>query len=138
MASARKICLIYDYVRLNRLDYLDQHTLIESMITIKYKGVTQAPGAKIGGKAGAKPHPTAARVRELLDYDPKTDTLRWKVSRGRAKAGSMAGSPDFAGNLQIRIDGRLYMAKQLARTHVSGVWVRTKWHDRKFSRQYKG
>ena len=76
---------------------------------------------------------------ELLAYDPKTDTFRWKVSRGRSKAGSKAGSPDTQGNLQIRIDGRLYMAKQLALTHVSEIWVaKDKWHNRKLSGQYKG
>jgi hypothetical protein len=109
------------------------------MIVIKHKGVTGSLKDKVSTKAGAKPHPTAARVRELLNYDPKTDTFRWKVSRGRCKAGSVAGSPDSDGNLQIRIDGRLYTAKQLARAHVSGVWVgKDKWHNRKLSRQYKG
>jgi hypothetical protein len=109
------------------------------MITIRHKGVTRPLKAKTGTRAGAKPHPTAARVRELLDYDPKTDTFRWKVSRGRSKAGSVAGSPDSDGNLQIRVDGRLYTAKQLARAHVSGIWVgKDKWHNRKLSRQYKG
>jgi hypothetical protein len=109
------------------------------MITIKHKGVTRPLKAKTSTKAGAKAHPTAARVRELLDYHPKTDTFRWKVSRGRSKAGSVAGSPDSDGNRQIRIDGRLYTAKQLARAHVSGIWVaKDKWHNRKLSRQYKG
>jgi hypothetical protein len=109
------------------------------MIIIKHKSVTRPLKAKTSAKAGTKPHPTAARVRELLDYDPKTDAFRWKVSRGRSKAGSEAGSPDTQGNLQIRIDGRLYMAKQLALTHVSGIWVaKDKWHNRKLSGQYKG
>ena len=109
------------------------------MIVIKHKGVTRPLKAKTSTKAGDKPHPTAARVRELLDYHPKTDTFRWKVSRGRSKAGSVAGSPDSDGNLQIRVDGRLYTAKQLARAHVSGIWVgKDKWHNRKRSRQYKG
>lgn len=108
------------------------------MIVIKSKGVTTPLKAKTGAKAGVKPHPTATRVRELLDYDPKTNTFRWKVSRGRCKAGSEAGSPDTLGNLQIRIDGRLYMVKQLALTHTSGIWVaKDQWHNRKRSRQYK-
>ena len=109
------------------------------MISIKHKGVTRPLKVKTSTEAGDKPHPTAARVRELLDYHPKTDTFRWKVSRGRSKAGSVAGSPDSDGNLQIRIDGRLYTAKQLARAHVFGIWVgKDKWHNRKLSRQYKG
>ena len=112
---------------------------VEGMIVIKQKGVVRALKAKTGATAGVKPHPTAARVRELLDYDPTTSTFRWKVSRGRSKAGAEAGSRDSTGNLQIRIDGRLYMAKQLALTHASGIWVaKDKWHNRKRSRQYKG
>ncbi len=108
------------------------------MIVIKHKGVTRPLKAKTSTKA--KPHPTAARVRELLDYDTKSDTFRWKVSRGRSKAGTKAGSLDTFGNLQIRIDGRLYMAKQLALSHTSGLWVAKdkEWHNRKRSRQYKG
>ena len=109
------------------------------MTNIKPTGVTPAFKARTSTKSGAKSHPTAARVRELLDYHPKTGNFSWKVSRGRSKAGSAAGSPDSAGNLQIRIDGRLYTAKQLARAHVSGIWVgKDKWHNRKLSKQYKG
>ena len=109
------------------------------MIVIKHKGVSRPFKAKTSSKAVAKSHPTAARVRELLDYDAKTETVTWRVSRGRSKAGSVAGSRAGDGYVQIRIDGRLYTAKQLARAHVSGIWVgKDKWHSRKLSKQYKG
>lgn len=109
------------------------------MITIRHKGVSHLLKAETSSKAAiAKSHPTAARVRELLDYDAATETFTWKVSRGNCKAGSVAGSPDIEGNIQIRIDRRLYMAKQLALVHISGVWTKIDWHSRKFSRQYKG
>jgi hypothetical protein len=105
------------------------------MIVIKHKSQAGQLTVK-ANKAG--PHPTAARVRELLDYDPHTDTFRWKVSRGRSKAGSLAGSRNKEGNIHIRIDGRLYAAKQLAQSHVSGNWVaKVDWYDRKLSDQYK-
>lgn len=108
------------------------------MIVIRHKGVSHPLKAKTISKTVAKSHPTAARVRELLDYDTKTGKFSWKVSRGRCKAGSVAGSLDGEGNTQIRIDGRLYMTKQLALAHLSGVWTETDWHSRKLSRQYKG
>ena len=79
---------------------------------------------------------TKARLRELLDYDAKTDTFTWKVSRGRAKAGSVAaGTPDRSDCLQIRIDGRLYTKKGLAVLYRTGRWPT--WHERKSSSQYK-
>jgi hypothetical protein len=58
---------------------------------------------------------TRARVVELLDYDPGTGEFRWKRSKGRASAGSLAGwRRGSSGYLQIGINRQLYQAHRLA------------------------
>ena len=56
----------------------------------------------------------AERARELLSYDPETGGFHWKVARGRAPAGSLAGSEIPQGYRVIGIDGRLHFAHRLA------------------------
>jgi hypothetical protein len=68
---------------------------------------------------------TAARLREVLSYDPETGvfTRRHTTGRcGRWKAGSVAGSKHAKGYWAIRIDGRLYLAQRLAWLYVHGRW----------------
>lgn len=63
------------------------------------------------------------RVCELLEYSPETGVFRWKVSRtGKAKAGSIAGSKDRDGYIEIKIDRRLYRAHRLAWLVMTGKW----------------
>jgi hypothetical protein len=54
------------------------------------------------------------KARELVDYDPATGVFRWKVSHGRAKAGSVAGSPHSEGYTKIVVGGVGYYAHRLA------------------------
>ena len=62
-----------------------------------------------------------ALVRQLLDYNPETGALRWKVSRGRVKAGSIAGCYNTElGYVLIGINGRLYRAHRLAFAIMTG------------------
>jgi hypothetical protein len=65
---------------------------------------------------------TAERLRELLDYCPESGVFTRRVSRGRAKAGSVAGCDDHKGHLVIVVDGRLYQAHRLAWLYVTGHW----------------
>jgi hypothetical protein len=65
---------------------------------------------------------TAERAHELLSYDPEMGEFRWRVRRGRSKAGSQAGSPHPQGYIRIRIDGVGYAAHRLAWFWMKGEW----------------
>ena len=53
-------------------------------------------------------------IRDVLDYNPETGDLTWKVSRGTARAGAVAGSPNSKGYIQIKHERTLYKAHRLA------------------------
>ncbi|WBK39668.1 hypothetical protein [Xanthomonas phage L522] len=69
---------------------------------------------------------TFEQVDQLLAYDPATGELRWKVARGRhgnaCKAGSVAGSVNSRGYIQVGVHGRLYQAHRLAWLLHHGAW----------------
>lgn len=66
---------------------------------------------------------TAARLRELLSYDPETGIFRRLVSTSRnAKAGDVAGGLNSEGYVRISVDGRSYRAHRLAWFYVHGTW----------------
>ena len=58
--------------------------------------------------------PSLARLDQLFAYDPRTGLLFNKVSRGRAKAGSIAGSVTVNGYIEICIDYGRYLVHRLA------------------------
>lgn len=63
------------------------------------------------------------QLRAVLAYCPLSGVFRWTVSRGRVRAGSVAGSPDpDTGYWRIRVFGRLLYGHRLAWAFVTGEW----------------
>jgi len=81
--------------------------------------------------------PSVERLRELLNYDPETGAITWKVWRGRnAKAGHLAGAINAKGYRLLSVDGVLYYSHRVAWAIHYGKWppaalqVNHKDHDR--------
>jgi hypothetical protein len=62
------------------------------------------------------------RLKKLLRYDAGEGVFKWNRSKGRARAGNVAGCADTYGYIVIRIDGCLYKAHRLAWLYVHGRW----------------
>jgi len=67
---------------------------------------------------------TAARLREVLNYDSLTGEFTYRIKRRKCLAGSRAGCVDRAngGYHRIRLDYRMYLGHRLAWLHVHGEW----------------
>lgn len=66
---------------------------------------------------------TAARLKELLHYEPTTGVFTWlKAGRiGSNREGKQAGSRHSHGYVHVQIDGVIYGAHRLAWLYVHGV-----------------
>lgn len=62
------------------------------------------------------------RVVELLDYNPETGNFHWRKSRGKAKAGAVAGKRTKRGCLTTTIDGKEVKLHRLAWFYVNKRW----------------
>ena len=77
---------------------------------------------------GFKSELTQERLCEVLKYEPETGVFTWRMKRGRAVAGSIAGkiwtNPESQQSKYriIRVDGHSYKAHRLAWLAVYGVW----------------
>lgn len=71
-----------------------------------------------------KPNLTAARLREVLKYDPVTGLFVNLVTRSNSsKAGQVIGALDNStGYLKLGLDGKTYNLHRLAWLHVHGEW----------------
>lgn len=61
-------------------------------------------------------------MKDLIAYNPDTGVLTWKVDRGSVKAGEVVSSKHKKGYLQVRVDGRLYLAHRVAVFLHTGKW----------------
>lgn len=69
---------------------------------------------------------TVERVRELLDYDPETGILRWKVRVANCmQSGEVAGCLQRRGYTAIKIKGIAFRAHLVAWAHYYGEWPET-------------
>lgn len=66
--------------------------------------------------------PTQSRVREILDYDPRTGIFRWAMSRRGCRAGAVAGRLSKDGYREIGVDYSLIKASRLAWLYMTGEW----------------
>lgn len=65
---------------------------------------------------------TQKQLKSLLMYDADTGEFRWRVSRGRVRAGDKAGSTNGIDYVQLRLNGYNYKAHRLAWLYVYGEW----------------
>lgn len=67
------------------------------------------------------PNPTAERLREVIDYDPETGVIRWRIKMSNNPAGKIAGGV-WSGYRAIRIDHKSHYAHRLAWAYYHGEW----------------
>lgn len=65
---------------------------------------------------------TASRLKEVLHYDPETGIFIRLQSCGGIRAGTVCGSINSDGYLDIRVDKKLYRAHRLAWLFETGSW----------------
>lgn len=61
-------------------------------------------------------------ARQLFDYDADAGVLRWRVARGPAASGAVAGSRHNKGYWAIGYQYRMYLAHRLIWLYVHGEW----------------
>lgn len=67
-------------------------------------------------------HLSYQRAHELFTYDPVNGLLLWRVSKGTAKAGKVAGKLERDGYMRVQTDGKLYLVHRIAWLLQKGDW----------------
>lgn len=70
-----------------------------------------------------RPPPSPERISELLIYEPGIG-LRWRVSRGSARAGARAGGYHHSGHQRIGIDRASFRLDQIVRLYGAELKTR--------------
>jgi hypothetical protein len=82
-------------------------------------------GTKMAQRVIRRQALTAARLREVLSYDPPTGDFRWKIAANPKRPdrrGMVAGAVHPRGYRAITVDGLRCYAQQLAWLYVYGKW----------------
>ncbi len=69
---------------------------------------------------------TYNEINSILNYNPGTGIFRWKITKGRAFKGNVAGSINGVGYIIIGIDKVYYQAHRLAYLLMTGKWPKGK------------
>lgn len=59
-------------------------------------------------------------LKKIVNYHPESGVFTWRVSRGRRKAGDIAGSAEPGRYVSIGIARRAYLAHRLAWLYIHG------------------
>lgn len=62
------------------------------------------------------------RLKEVYNYDPESGLFTFKIKRGPMEVGSLAGTVNKGGYIQMSFDGKLYVAHRLAWLYMTGSW----------------
>ena len=66
--------------------------------------------------------PTQEELREMFTYCALSGALRWRESRGPAKAGGLAGHIGLDGYRRVKVNGRALLAHRVAFCWAHGYW----------------
>lgn len=70
-----------------------------------------------------KPRPAIARLHELLEYNPETGIVKWRVSRiGQVKAGDVVSTLSVYGYLIVGVDQVRMPVHRVAWAMHTGAW----------------
>ena len=67
-----------------------------------------------------KPLPSQARLKELLDYDPQSGVLVWRINRQGLVAGQLAGVVSNGKYLHVGVDYGKYLAHRIIWMWMTG------------------
>ena len=65
---------------------------------------------------------TYEQAQRVFCYEPDTGIVRWKIGRANVKAGSIAGSLNKNGYVDMRYEGYRFYAHRLAILLTTGSW----------------